>query len=410
MTSVCVIGGGTAGAEAAREASEGGARVTIFEGCDEQDPPWRFWPELVRESPGAFHRPSTSSLVSDPPDATLILSEAKSAGKGFVQAKDGSRMRFDVIIAATGCGFEPTLIPGYRKPGVHILDRASKYAELGRLRGSYAETVVQGEGARALQVADKLCGEGRKVRILARRWEDGEPSPAVREVLEHAADERGISISKGVLGKAVGSVSLEAILVEGSVIPCDGLVVLPRRIPRVIPIEARTGRKGGILVDRALMTSSPSIYAAGGCAELSIGPLSSFTLEDRPAKSGRIAGANSVGQRLAIDPFTSTTIAVFGRRWTRMRAGVMPARTCGSPTSIVSQRTGSGSACTIVFERPSGRVLGIEVIEEMSSAQVETLLISSDPVSLRSLAYGFSSDISLVSDTARLGLSAWSNS
>jgi NADPH-dependent 2,4-dienoyl-CoA reductase/sulfur reductase-like enzyme len=406
MTSVCVIGGGTAGGEAAREASKGGARVTIIERSEEQDPPWRFWPELIRRSSVVNHRSSTSSLVSGKFGATLVPAEARSVREGYVQTKDGNRMRYDSIIAATGCGFEPTFFPGYRKPGVYILDGASMYAELGRLRDSFSEVAVRGEGVRALQVAGQLCGNGRKVRILPSFWKHGEPSQEVRAVLLKAAEERGASTTKGILGKASGSGSLEAVVVEGIVIPCDALAILPKRIPRVIPTEARIGREGGILIDHNLRSSSPSIFAAGGCAELSAGSLSSMTLEDSAAMSGRIAGANSVGHRLAIDPVRSTVVSVFGLRWTRMGTGVTTANVHGRPATMVSQRLGSTSACTIVFERVSGRVLGIEAVEEMTSAPFETPPIQSGAVSLRTLAYGCSSDISLVSDTARLGMSA----
>jgi NADPH-dependent 2,4-dienoyl-CoA reductase/sulfur reductase-like enzyme len=409
MTSVCVIGGGTAGAEAAREASRGGARVTVLDKSEEQDPPWRFWPELIRKCSGAGDPPSAFGSASEISGVTRIFAEARSVQGSLVQAKGGEQMRFDSIIAATGCGFEPTSFPGSRKPGVHILDGASRYIQLGRLRSSMSEIVVQGEGALALQVAGQLCGDGRRVRILANRWNHGEPSPAVREVLEDAAGEREISTMKGILGKAVGSGSLEAIVVEGSVIPCDTLAVLPKRTPRVLPMEARIGTKGGILVDRTLVTSSPSIFAAGGCAELSSDPFTSKTLEDRTAQSGRIAGANSLGNHYVVDPVVPTVVAIFGLRWTRVCTGATAASVPGRLASSVSQRVGSKSACTIVFERVNGRVLAIETVEETTNPSVDISPGSTGAESLRTLAYS-SSDISLVSDTARLGLNIWLNS
>ena len=170
------------------------------------------------------------------------------------------------------------------------------------------------------------------------------------------------------------------------------------------------GTKGGIVVDRNLMTSSPSVFAAGGCAELSNGPLSSETLEETATQSGRIAGANSLGSRYAVHPAVTTVVAIFGLRWTRMSLGATASDIGGRPASIVSQRVGSTSACTINFERVSGRVIGIETIEEMTNASVEMPPISQGAESLRTLAYCSSSDISLVSDTARLGMNTWLNS
>ncbi|HUK79161.1 MAG TPA: hypothetical protein VLU91_00680 [Nitrososphaerales archaeon] len=48
---MCIIGGGTAGEEAASEADMRGAHVTIVEKRHASEPPWRSWPELISRSP-----------------------------------------------------------------------------------------------------------------------------------------------------------------------------------------------------------------------------------------------------------------------------------------------------------------------------------------------------------------------
>ncbi|HUH82253.1 MAG TPA: hypothetical protein VLX33_00065, partial [Nitrososphaerales archaeon] len=62
-------------------------------------------------------------------------------------------------------------------------------------------------------------------------------------------------------------------------------------------------------------------------------------------------------------------------------------------------------ACQIVFDGPSGRVEGIEFVNTITSRVVGEVPPSLD-LDLRALAYGGtgSSDISLISETARLGL------
>lgn len=68
------------------------------------------------------------------------------------------------------------------------------------------------------------------------------------------------------------------------------------------------------------------------------------------------------------------------------------------------------SACTIAFERSTGRVLGVEAVETADAVPADVSSVASGSASLRTLAYGGSSDISLVSETARLGLRTWLSS
>ena len=411
MPGVCVIGGGTAGAEAAREAAVGGAEVTVIEKSEPPAPPWKSWPDLIHQSSAAGDTVASSRRIEGPHAAKVLAKEAKSAGLDFILTSDGSKIRFDSVVAATGSGFEPTSFPGHRKPGVLILDGMGQYAHLGRIRGSIEGAVVHGEGTRGLQVSDRLAGSGRRVHVLISCWQEVEPSAAVFAVIRQAAEERGVSIATGTLAKAVGSGSLEAVVAGGTILPCDTLAVLPRRIPRVIPMLARLGRRGGLLVDRGLRSSSPRTFAAGGCAELGTGLPQSAILEGEAAISGRIAGANSTGQHLSMDSVRLSESTFFGLRWTRVGGWPFPAGASGIRLETVSRRWATDSACTIVYERLSGRVVGLETVQGASAGSIVMPPMAPGSASLRTLAYGGlggSSDISLVSDTARLGLRDWS--
>lgn len=65
------------------------------------------------------------------------------------------------------------------------------------------------------------------------------------------------------------------------------------------------------------------------------------------------------------------------------------------------------SSCEILFEEGDGRIIAIETAEDAASRAA--CLYSPSQMTLSSLAYGRfgSSDITLVSDTARLALREW---
>lgn len=407
-----MVGGGTAGAEAAREAARGGAQVTLVERSERHDPPWRCWPDLIGSPQGAGGS-KAAVRVFEAPEETILAGEVKSAGRNVATMTDGVTIRFDSVVVATGCGFEPTGFPGHRKPGVLILDCADRYAELGRVRSCIEGCVVNGEGMRALQVAERLSGSGRSVRLFISSWQQEEPSPPVYRVLEQAAEERGVSIANGTVSKAVGSDSLEAVVIGGEVFPCNAFASVPRRTPRVIPMRAQVGEGGAFVVDRNLRTSAAGAYAAGGSAELGAGFLPSANLGCDAAMSGRIAGANAAGSRFSIGVVRSTEAEMFGVRWVRVGIGFSSARAYGLLVGAVSHRWSATSGCSIVYERATGRVVGVEFVEEAGVTPTEIPLLAAAPVSLKTLAYGGlggSSDISLVSDTARLGFRSWSKS
>jgi hypothetical protein len=258
-----------------------------------------------------------------------------------------------------------------------------------------------------MQVADRLSGDGRNILAVVARWRHGAPSPDVLEILERAADYNGVTIASGEVTQAVGEGSVEAVVVGGSVTPSDALVAIPGRVPRLIPTNARIGRCGGWSVDLSLHTSSPPILAAGGCAECFRPGSRPRLLDEEPATSGRIAGANSMGCNLSVGLTTKWEVSAFGVRWSGVEFEPFVGESDRAPLGTVSRKSGL-AACTITFERSRGRILRVEWAQPEES-QLEGPAFSSAVPSLRSIAYGSSSDISLVSDTARLGLRIWSN-
>ena len=313
-------------------------------------------------------------------------------------------MRFESVILCTGSAFAPPAFQGFRKRAVHILDSPGSYAALGRECSGSESVVIAGEGFRGLLVADRVAGGNRRVSLLASHWKGGTPSLPILEVIAHAARDRGVRLAEGSLTRAIGTGRLEAVVCNSEVMACDTLGFVPPRVPRVIPTDARLGVTGGLAVDCHLRTTARSTYAAGGCAELNSFAGTPETLDAAGALSGRVAGANSTGGKASMRrvPFGQTT--AFGLRLTRMGLGLRGARALGPAFDSVSHQWEGSSACTVLFERTTAKVLGIELVEPEGASPPGPIPISTG-TTLEALAYGLgSSDISLLSDSARLGI------
>ena len=398
-----MVGGGTAGLEAAAEASTRGAEVTVVEKSESPEPPWRLWPDEIRHSragPGGV-RPTWFDGRWKP---AKLLTRATRSGPGLVDTESGS-VRSDFVILATGSRFEPAPIEGRRKKGVVVLDSARAYSDLGRLSGQASRVVVTGEGVRCLEVADRLAGGGKTVDVVISDWRPAPPSSATSEVLYEAAKERGVGIRSGSVTRALGAGELEAALVDGAVTRCDALVVVPRRVPNVVPSRLRLGPAGGVLVDGGLRTGDPSTFAVGGCAEPArAAPPRTFSEE--PSMTGRVAASNCLGDGLRPGTPGRWGRVIFGLRWTRYGA-FPPSGPPGPGRPGIAKRWDRRTACAIAFEGATGRILAVEAAEDADSRS--SVAFPTSPTSLSSLAYGGfgSSDISPVSDTARLALEKW---
>jgi NADPH-dependent 2,4-dienoyl-CoA reductase/sulfur reductase-like enzyme len=406
LVSVCVIGGGTAGEEAAFEAGLRGAAVTIVERRNNRGTPWRSWPELISH-PGENPRPVDGRRDSPP---LVLTAEVRSAGPGYVVLTRGDRLHFDFIIVTTGARFGPVGFPGFRKAGVIVLDGEEDYAELGRASSSADRIIVVGEGYRGLEVAERLSGKGAKVLLLISCWQRSAPSQVALEVIEDVARDEGVEVRRGDVTKAVGNGRVEAAVAGGSVFPCDILAVVPPRAPSPIHSQLKLGRNGGVAVDGTMRTSESTMFAAGGCAELNGEALGSGSLDAEPSRSGRIAGSNCMGSRHSIGETRVDELHVFGLRWSRVRKRAGAGGAFGRPVEIVSRRWGQASACAIAHEKTSERVVLVESIQPSASSPAGLPPLVAG-VTLEALAYGLgSSDISPISETARLGLREWPRS
>lgn len=406
---VCIIGSGRAGAEAAREAARCGAEVTLVDSDESPVPDWRSWPDLISKA-GRGSAPVPRPL---PPEAERLCgTRVRYLGRGEAMLAGGGRLRADAFVLALGPSFGTLSIDGRSKPGFTTMDSPGTYGRFGLALASSERVAVAGEASRGLQVAERATAGGRQVTVFASSWQHGAPGLLAGSVLSDAARERGVSLVHGRVDRALGARKLEAVLVAGKVVPADALAVVPRRVPGRIPNPAAPGKHGGLSVMLDMRTGCPDILAAGGCAEVEEGNPPSATLEDEEGPSGRIAGASATGLDVRLPVFRRWSCSVFGLTWSCVGIGGAAARAAGLYVDEVGERRDGRSSCALVYDRRSGAVLGVETVGAPAEGEAPVPHLDRQ-VTLRTLAYGDalgSSDITAVSDTARLALETWSKS
>jgi NADPH-dependent 2,4-dienoyl-CoA reductase/sulfur reductase-like enzyme len=399
---VCVVGAGKAGTEAAREAVLRGAEVTLLDSRERPLPDWGSWPGLI---PGN-RREAEPPCPAAPTEANLVCGKkVVSVSGGAALTEGGGLTLADAFVISVGSSFEAARFGGWHKPGVTILDSPSKYR--GLEVADSERLVVSGEGERGMEVAGRFAG-GRHTTLMVASWQGGPPGTGAMSVLEDMSASAGVSLCLGGVERALGRNRLEAVLAEGRVVLADSLVFVPRRLPR--SLSALSSPHEGVRVGLDLRSDPPTTLAAGGCAQLTTGIPPNAVLDQEAGVSGRIAGANSTGADFKLPPYRVRTCLAFGLTWTRFGAAPGSARTGGRELATFGERWDERSSCSIVYDKKRGDVLGIETVE---GPPRRVSFPPRPPVTLRTLAYDGawgSSDISMVSETARLGLREWSGS
>jgi NADPH-dependent 2,4-dienoyl-CoA reductase/sulfur reductase-like enzyme len=282
-----IVGGGLAGAKAAETLrSEGFTGRVILIG-DERDHPYERPPlskgyltgKEARESvfvhePAWYARAEVELHLGQP--VTAIDREARTVRLG-----DGTTIRYDRLLLATGAEPRRLDVPGTGLAGVHHLRRLAHadrlrhvLAALGRDNG---HLVIAGGGWIGLEVAAAARGYGAEVTVV-----ESEPTPLHHvlgpELGQLFADlhaEHGVRFVFGArLTEIVGQdgMVLAVRTDDGEEHPAHAVLAAVGAAPRTALAEAAgldlvdRAHGGGIAVDASLRTSDPEIFAAGDVA------------------------------------------------------------------------------------------------------------------------------------------------
>jgi 3-phenylpropionate/trans-cinnamate dioxygenase ferredoxin reductase subunit len=278
-SSVVIIGAGLAGAktaEALRDRNYSGP-ITIF-GAERHLPyerPPLSKSHLMGKSPfeDAIVHPQS---WYDEHDVTLRLGTEVVAVRldtTEVELADGERVGYGALVLATGSEPRRLPLPGADAANVYTLRTREDSETLRDTFGPDRRLVIIGAGWIGLEVAAAAREAGTSVTIL----EAAElPLLAVmgREMGAVFADlhrQHDVDLRFGVQVQAIKTSDDAATavqLADGEELPADAILVGVGAAPRLaLAASAGLDTDSGVLVDAALRTSNPAIYAVGDIAE-----------------------------------------------------------------------------------------------------------------------------------------------
>ncbi|MFF2650479.1 NAD(P)/FAD-dependent oxidoreductase [Streptomyces sp. NPDC058045] len=284
-----IVGGGLAGAKAAETLRSEGFTGRVILICDERDHPYERPPLSKGYLLGKEERDSV--FVHEPAwyagaEVELHLGQVADGidrAERTVRLGDGTLVRYDKLLLATGAEPRRLDIPGTDLAGVHHLRRLA-HAE--RLRGVLASLgrdnghlVIAGAGWIGLEVAAAAREYGAEVTVV-------EPAPGplhtvlgpeVGQIFTDLHAERGVRFHFGArLTEIIGQdgLVLAARTDDGEEHPAHDVLAAIGAAPRTALAEAAglemvdRSAGGGIAVDASLRTSDPDIYATGDVASV----------------------------------------------------------------------------------------------------------------------------------------------
>ena len=275
---ILIVGAGHAGAQAAIALRQRKFAGTIALLGDEPDPPYERPPlskeylagdkpfERILIRPAAFWQERDIVML---PGRTVTAVDAP-AHK--VTTADGATIGYGSLIWATGGSPRRLSCAGHSVRGVHGV---RNHADVDRMIAelpAVTRVVVVGGGYIGLEAAAVLTKLGKHVtviealdRVLARVA--GEPLSRFFEA-EHRA--HGVDLRTGVTVECIEEKDGAATgvrLADGTVLPCEMVIVGIGIVPAVAPLLAAGAEGGnGVLVDAQCRTSLPDILAIGDCA------------------------------------------------------------------------------------------------------------------------------------------------
>jgi len=227
---------------------------------------------------------------------------------------------YEKLIIGTGSYPAMPPITGHDKEGVYAVIKDVQYlTELQEKLKSAKNVVVIGGGFIGIEISDEIKKSGVEnvsVIEIAEHCLSQSYDEEFCVAMEEQLRSRGVNIYTGSKVVSIdGGEQVEGVtLSTGETIPADVVILGIGAVANADlakKIGLRIGLTGGIVVDRAMRTSDPDIFACGDCAEkVSFfgGNSSALRLASIATLEARVAGANVFG----ITRETPGTVGVWG--------------------------------------------------------------------------------------------------
>jgi NAD(P)H-nitrite reductase large subunit len=230
-------------------------------------------------------------------------------GRRAVVLHDGTRLRYDKLLVATGVKPRVPDIPGVGLDRVAAFSSYVDALQMVRWVGDGRNAVVIGRGLQGVEVTRALRLRGLAVTMVV---PDESPwFPALfrvkGELIEQALRERGVEVipldQPTELVEKDGRVAAVRTR-EGREIPADVVgFALDQRACTEFLVGCGISLADGVVVDAHLRSTDENVYAAGDVAQLETegkrNPLGYGWL--RAMRQGEAAGRNMAGERVAVE-------------------------------------------------------------------------------------------------------------
>lgn len=323
MSAMVIVGGGFAGASAAAELREQGYEGEITIVARE--------PHLPYERPGL----SKGYLQGNDDEESLFTHPAKwyqdhgisvrtgasvqsfDASAHTLSLEGGETLSYEKLLLATGSRARTLPIPGADLTGVHTLRTLEDARALHEMFAQGNKNIVLvGSGWIGMEAAAAARAQSNSVTVLER---GNAPLEAVLgEELGHnfqqLHESHGVvfQMQAGVEGIIGADGHVTGVIVDGDTIPADLVLVGVGAIPNIELAElAGLEIDNGVLVDAALRTSVPDVFAAGDIANVDHAGAGTRVRSEHWAvalATGQAAAKSMLGQSVSYDviPFFFT--------------------------------------------------------------------------------------------------------
>jgi mercuric reductase len=331
-----------------------------------------------------LRREKYEAVLEAYPSIRLVRGQARLTPEADVVV-DGRRYRPARVLVATGA--HPYIPPFPGADEVELLTSTEALA----LPKRPESLIVLGGRYVALEIAQLFARFGTRVTLLQRSdriLPDHEPE--ISEGLARYLEEEGIEVHTTVeilRLRQEGERKIVEVQVDGKARTFQAAQVLAAtgRRPNTagLGLEAagvQVDRRGGIVVDPALRTTNPRVYAAGDV----IGPPMLVYLA---AAEGKRAAENALlGQAKPLDRrvipavlFTDPQVATVGLTEAQAQAREMPVRTTVLPLTYVSRALAARDTrglIKLVADTSDDRIVGAHILAAEASEVIQTATVA----------------------------------
>jgi NADPH-dependent 2,4-dienoyl-CoA reductase/sulfur reductase-like enzyme len=303
-----IIGAGPAGVIAAETLRSADPEGTVVLLCGEDEPPYSRMaiPYLLTGGigeDGTQLRHTEGHFQSLGIDLRMARVAAVDPDNGSLKLEDGSNVRYDRLLIATGSHPARPPVPGMDLPGVEscwMMEDARRIAEAAT---AGSRVVLMGAGFIGCIVLEALAARNVDLsvvetedRMLPRMMDD-----AGAAMIKRWCEKKGVRVLTSTAAESVvrSDDGLQLSLSDGGTLDADLVVCATGVTPNMAFLEGsgiETDR--GIIVDDRLRTSKDGVFAAGDVAQgpdFSTGEKVIHAIQPTASEHGRIAAMNMAG-------------------------------------------------------------------------------------------------------------------